>query len=85
MSNRLDDQSPRTDWPALSPIGPDELELYLRRGRQLRAKAFAEGLKLTARALARAFGAIAWFIRNLYPEEQPRGEQVSRLETLWKV
>jgi hypothetical protein len=56
MSNRLDDQSPRTDWPAVPPIGPDELEFYLRRGRQLRAKAFAEGLKLTARALARAFG-----------------------------
>jgi hypothetical protein len=72
MSNRLDDQSPRTDWPAMPPIGPDELELYLRRGRQLRAKAFAEGLKLTARALERAFGAVVGFIRNLHPEEQPR-------------
>jgi hypothetical protein len=72
MSNRLDDQSPRTDWPAVPPIGPDELERYLRRGRQLRAKAFAEGLRLTARTLAHAFGAVVGVIRNLHPEEQPR-------------
>jgi hypothetical protein len=63
MSNRFDQQVPRTDWQAVPPIDPDRLQLYLRRARQLRAEAFAEGLKLTARALVRAFGAIVGFIR----------------------
>ena len=63
MSNRFDQQFPRTDWQAVPPIDPDRLELYLRRARQLRAEAFAEGLKLTARALACAFGVIVRFIR----------------------
>jgi hypothetical protein len=62
MSNRFD-QFPRPEWQAVPPIDPDRLQLYLRRARQLRAEAFAEGLKLTARALARAFGAVARFIR----------------------
>jgi hypothetical protein len=62
MSNRFDQEFPRTDCQAMLPIDPDRLQLYLRRARQLRAEAFAEGLKLTARALARGFGAIAGFI-----------------------
>jgi hypothetical protein len=63
MSNRFDQQFPGADWQAVPPIDPDRLQFYVRRARQLRAEAFAEGLKLTARALARAFGAVVRFIR----------------------
>jgi hypothetical protein len=72
MSNRFDQQFPRTDRQAVPPIGADGHQFYLRRARQLRAEAFAEGLKLIAHALVRAFGAVVGFIRNLHPEEQPR-------------
>jgi hypothetical protein len=59
MSNRFDQQFPRTDLQARAPIGPDRLQLYLQRARQLRADALAEGLRLTARAPAAALGAVA--------------------------
>jgi hypothetical protein len=64
MSNRLNQQFPRTDSQAVPPIGPDGLEPYLQRARQLRAEAFAEGLKLTARALARVFGVVVRRVRD---------------------
>jgi hypothetical protein len=73
MSNRFDQQFPRADWQTVPPIDPDRLQLYLRRACQLRAEAFAEGLKLTARALARAFGAVVRFIRYAGYQAANRG------------
>jgi hypothetical protein len=66
MSNRFDPRFPRTDRPAVPPIGPDGLQFYLQRARQLRAEAFAEGLKLTARALARLFRAAVRRVRDAH-------------------
>jgi hypothetical protein len=73
MSNRFDQQFPRTDWQAVPPIDADRLQAYLQRARQLRAEALAEGLKLTARALARAFVAIVRFIRYAGYQAASRG------------
>jgi hypothetical protein len=64
MSNRFDQQFPRIDGPAVPPIGPDGIQFYFQRARQLRAEALAEGLKLTARALARVFGAVVRHVRD---------------------
>jgi hypothetical protein len=64
MSNHFDQQSPRTDWRAVPPIDPDRLQLYLLRARQLRAEAFAEGVKLTARALGAVVRRVRYTFRD---------------------
>jgi hypothetical protein len=65
MSNLLDRELPRTHWQAVPPIGPDGIQLYLERGRQLRAEAFAYGLRRAARALASAFRSATRFVRDV--------------------
>jgi hypothetical protein len=64
MSSRLDQELPRTHWQAVPPIGPDGIQPYLERGRQLRAEAFAHGLRRAGRALASAFRAATRFVRH---------------------
>jgi hypothetical protein len=64
MSNLLDRELPRTHWQAVPPIGPDGIQLYLERGCQLRAEAFAYGLRRAARALASAFRSATRFVRR---------------------
>jgi hypothetical protein len=81
MSNRFDQQFPRTDRQAMPPIGADGHQFYLRRARQLRAEAFAEGLKLTARALARVFGVVVRRVRDTdqaVAQRRPRAHTPSR-------
>jgi hypothetical protein len=64
MSNRLDQEFPRTHWQAVPPIGPDGIQLYLERGRQLRAETFAYGSRRAARALVSGFRTVAQLMRD---------------------
>ncbi|MGH8721348.1 MAG: hypothetical protein ACREU4_05155 [Burkholderiales bacterium] len=58
MSTRLDHEFPRNHWQAVPPIGPDGIQLYLERGRQLRAETFAYGLRRVAYGLRRVARAL---------------------------
>jgi hypothetical protein len=62
MSNRLDQEFPQGRWQAVPPIGPDGVQLYLERGRQLRAEAFAYGLRRAARVLIASLRAVTRFV-----------------------
>ena len=63
MSNRLDQEFPESPWQAVPPIGPDGIQLYLERGRQLRAETLAAGARAVAGALVAAFRAVVRFVR----------------------
>jgi hypothetical protein len=61
MSNRLEREFPDTRWQAVPPpIGPDGLQHYLERGRQLRAEAMRDALRRAAAGVRR----VGWHVLN---------------------
>ena len=64
MSTRFDREFPHTAWqPVPPPIGPDGMQHYLERGRQLRAEAMRDALRATAGALGRLGRHVLNFVR----------------------
>ena len=69
MSNRLEQEFPRTSWRAVPPVGPrgrerDVIRRYMARGRRLRSQAMRKGVRAAAVALARAVVALAAVVRG---------------------
>jgi len=64
MSNRFDREFPHTVWqPVPPPIGPDGMQHYLERGRQLRAEAMHRALRQLAGGLGTLAGHVLNFVR----------------------
>jgi hypothetical protein len=68
MSNRLEQEFPRTSWRAIPPVGPRGLDTALRRsiarGRELRSQAVRKSARGVIVAAARGFVAVAAFVRR---------------------
>jgi hypothetical protein len=63
MSNRLEREFPHTAWQPVPPIGPDGIQPYLDRGRQLRAEALNRTLRAGVAGLARLSRRLLTFAR----------------------
>ena len=64
MSNRFDREFPHTAWqPVPPPIGPDGMQHYLERGRQLRSEAAGRALRRVATAAMALFAALVALVR----------------------
>ena len=64
MANRFEREFPDTTWhPGLPPLGPEDAQRYLARGRQLRAEAMQAGGRAFGSAVARAVRRAAALVR----------------------
>jgi hypothetical protein len=69
VSNRLEQEFPRTTWQAVPPLGPGGVPLevvrqYMARGRQLRNRALRQGARAAGGAVLRGLGAVMAFVRG---------------------
>jgi len=69
MSNRLEQEFPRTSWRVVPPLGPrgrerDLVGRYIARGRRLRSEAVRQGVRVAAGGMARAAVALAAAVRG---------------------
>jgi hypothetical protein len=64
MSNRFEREFPDTAWQLVPPpIGPDGIQRYLERGRQLRAEAMNRAVRSAAAGLGKLARHILNFVR----------------------
>jgi hypothetical protein len=67
VSNRLEQEFPRTTWQAVPPlepggVPPEVVRQYMARGRQLRNRALREGARAAGGAVLRGLGALMAFV-----------------------